>query len=201
MNPLDGIPPRIKAKLETLARGDLESWVRHVIIMAAEEASPELKTSGLWHIDTGKWASGVGGHVHGNPGLECTIPRCQFPEYRYLCGRKAKDWKAGQAEGLCILPSKHYGMYCRDQHGDNFEALCSTPCASSPVRVSKRVHVGTGVARYDIECPASHPLGSVLATTGGDLEYFDGAGKAIGPQVEWRSAVSAWRGVNKELWP
>ena len=53
------VPPRVYAKLKELAGGygTVENWARSALIDAAEEASPSLRDSGMWCMDTGAWYS------------------------------------------------------------------------------------------------------------------------------------------------
>ncbi len=52
------VPPRVHAKLQEIAghRG-VENWARSALVDAAEEASPSLRSSGMWSMDTGAWYS------------------------------------------------------------------------------------------------------------------------------------------------
>jgi hypothetical protein len=52
------VPPRVYAKLAQIAGfSSVEDWARNALIRAAEEASPSLAGSGMWHMDTGAWYS------------------------------------------------------------------------------------------------------------------------------------------------
>lgn len=52
------VPPRVYAKLKEIAGcRSVEDWARTALVDAAEEASPSLRGSGMWHMDTGKWYS------------------------------------------------------------------------------------------------------------------------------------------------
>lgn len=52
------VPPRVYAKLKELAGYQgVENWARNALVAAAEEASPALRDSGMWRIDTGAWYS------------------------------------------------------------------------------------------------------------------------------------------------
>lgn len=52
------VPPRVYAKLKEIAgsRG-VENWARSALVDAAEDASPSLRSSGMWSMDTGAWYS------------------------------------------------------------------------------------------------------------------------------------------------
>ena len=50
------VPPRIYAKLKELAGyRSVEEWARGALIDAAEEASPSLRSSGMWSMHTSEW--------------------------------------------------------------------------------------------------------------------------------------------------
>jgi len=52
------VPSRIHAKLAEIAGfSSVQDWARSVILRAAEEASPNLKRSGLWRSDVSAWAA------------------------------------------------------------------------------------------------------------------------------------------------
>jgi hypothetical protein len=52
------VPPRIYAKLKEIAGyRSVEEWARGALIDAAEEASPSLRSSGMWRGDTSEWYS------------------------------------------------------------------------------------------------------------------------------------------------
>jgi hypothetical protein len=65
----------------------------------------------------------TGGHAHGDPSLECTIPGCRYPDSRFLCGLLDAHWHAGKTLGICVLPPEHRGRtFCEDQHGYIFRS-------------------------------------------------------------------------------
>ena len=68
------VPPRVYAKLKEIAgSSSVENWARRALIDAAEEASPSLRDSGMWSMDTGEWYSLV------NPSDDEDLPMTPTP--------------------------------------------------------------------------------------------------------------------------
>lgn len=53
------IPVAVHKKLTEIAGYQSpETWARHTLIRAMEEAQPDLRTSGLWHMHISAWHDG-----------------------------------------------------------------------------------------------------------------------------------------------
>jgi hypothetical protein len=66
-----------------------------------------------------------GGHIHGDPSLECTIWHCRFPDARFLCGARLTDGSR------CVLPAGHLG------EPDDHENENGVSLSAEPARVHK----------------------------------------------------------------
>lgn len=73
---------------------------------------------GFWHEDElgYRWLRldgnppAPGGHVHGDPGLECTLEVCLWPDYRYLCSATGpRPGVPHSRRPHCSAPAGHYG--------------------------------------------------------------------------------------------
>jgi hypothetical protein len=95
-------------------------------------------------------------HVHGDPGLECTIAGCRFPDERFLCSEQSP------ARTYCVLPSQHEDGLHEDERGGRWKrsAAGSTDLAARQRRVADAILLERAAAVFDRrkETDELHPV-------------------------------------------